>query len=88
MTAQPFVQNEPCLVNAADGCIMPKAKDYLRKLIDTWERFNADSAFIVLEIDNPNQYGIIEGEEVEPGIMKVYSAVEKSDKPKDQILRL
>lgn len=85
LMAQPFVQNEPCLVHAGDGYIMSKDMDYLQKLIDTYERFNADAAFIVLEIDNPEQYGIIEGEEVEPGIIKVKRAVEKPDKPKTKL---
>jgi UTP--glucose-1-phosphate uridylyltransferase len=85
LTAQPFVQNEPCLVHAGDGCIISKDMDYLRKLIDVYERFNADAAFIVLEIENPNQYGIIEGEEVESGIIKVNNAVEKPDKPKTNL---
>jgi UTP--glucose-1-phosphate uridylyltransferase len=85
LMAQPFVQNEPCLVHAGDGCIISKDMDYLRKLIEVYERFNADAAFVVLEIDNPKQYGIIEGEEVESGIIKVKNAVEKPDKPKTNL---
>jgi UTP--glucose-1-phosphate uridylyltransferase len=85
LMAHPFVQNEPCLVHAGDGCIISKDMDYLRKLIDAYERFNADAAFVVLEIDNPKQYGIIEGEEIEPGIIKVKSAVEKPDDPKTNL---
>ena len=49
--------------------------------MDAYERFNADAAFIVLEIENPRQYGIIEGDEVETGIYKVKAAVEKPEKP-------
>jgi UTP--glucose-1-phosphate uridylyltransferase len=79
--AQPFVQNEYCLVHAGDSCIISKNMDYLKKLLDTYERFNADAAFIVLEIENPKQYGIVEGEEVEAGIFKVKRVVEKPDKP-------
>jgi dTDP-glucose pyrophosphorylase len=56
--------------------------DYLKKLLEAFERFNADAAFLVLEIENPKQYGIVEGNEVEPGIIKVKSVVEKPEKPK------
>ena len=82
LMAQPFVQNESCLVHAGDSCIISKDMDYLKKLLEAFERFNADAAFLVLEIENPKQYGIVEGDEVEPGIIKVKSVVEKPEKPK------
>lgn len=81
LMAQPFVQNEHCLVHAGDSLIISKKMDYLKKLISTYECLNADAAFIVLEIDNPKQYGIVEGTEVEPGVIKVSSVVEKPEKP-------
>jgi UTP--glucose-1-phosphate uridylyltransferase len=82
LMAQPFVQNESCLVHAGDSFIISKRMDYLKKLLEAFERFNADAAFLVLDIDNPKQYGIVEGEEVEPGIIKVKSVTEKPEKPK------
>jgi UTP--glucose-1-phosphate uridylyltransferase len=81
LMAQPFVQDEQCLVHAGDSCIISKDMDYLKKLLNTYERLNADAAFIVLEIDNPQQYGIVEGEEVEPGVFKVKKLTEKPEKP-------
>ena len=82
LMAQPFVQNESCLVHAGDSIIISKDMDYLKKLLEAFERFKADAAFLVLDIDNPKQYGIVEGNEVEPGIIKVKSVVEKPEKPK------
>ena len=46
LMAQPFVQNEQCLVHAGDSCIISKDMDYIKKLLDAYERFNADAAFI------------------------------------------
>ncbi|MCW4005716.1 MAG: sugar phosphate nucleotidyltransferase [Candidatus Bathyarchaeota archaeon] len=85
LMAQPFVQNEPCLVHAGDGYIISEKMDHLTKLISTYERFNADAAFLVLEIDNPKQYGIVEGEEIESGIIKVDKVVEKPSEPKTNL---
>ena len=85
LMAQPFVQNESCLVHAGDSCIISKDMDYIKKLLEAFERFNADAAFLVLEIENPKQYGIVEGDEVEPGIIKVKSVVEKPEKPKTNL---
>jgi len=81
LMAQPFVQNEPCLVHAGDSFILSKDMDYIKKLLNAYERFKADSAFIVLEIENPRQYGIVQGDEVDDGILKVRTAVEKPEKP-------
>ena len=85
LMAQPFVQNEPCLVHAGDGVIISKEMDHLKKLVSAYKRFNADAAFIVLEIENPKQYGIVEGKEIEEGIIKVENVVEKPDNPKTNL---
>jgi UTP--glucose-1-phosphate uridylyltransferase len=81
LMAKPFVQNEHCLVHAGDSFIISKNMDYIKKLLAAYERFKADAAFIVLDIKNPRQYGIIEGDEVDTGIFKVKTAVEKPEKP-------
>ena len=81
LMAKPFVQNEHCLVHAGDSFIISKDMDYIKKLLAAYDRFKADAAFIVLEIENPRQYGIIEGDEVDTGIFKVKAAVEKPAKP-------
>jgi UTP--glucose-1-phosphate uridylyltransferase len=81
LMAQPFVQNERCLVHAGDSCIISNDMDYIKRLLNVYEKFDADAAFIVLEIDNPTHYGIIEGVEVKPGVFRVKTAVEKPAKP-------
>jgi UTP--glucose-1-phosphate uridylyltransferase len=81
LMAQPFVQNERCLVHAGDTYIISKDTEHIRGLISTYERLNADAAFIVQEIENPRQYGIIEAEEIENGVYRVRAAVEKPEKP-------
>jgi UTP--glucose-1-phosphate uridylyltransferase len=82
LLAQPFVQSEDCLVHAGDSCIISKDMDYIKRLLAVFERLHADAAFLVLEIENPKQYGIVEGVEIEPGIITVNSLVEKPEKPK------
>ena len=81
LMAQPFVQNEECIVHAGDSLIVSKDMDYLKKLLSAYDRLEADAAFIVLEIDNPRQYGIVEGKEVKKGIIQVRSIVEKPEMP-------
>ena len=71
LMAQPFVQNESCLVHAGDSFIISEKMDYLNSFLEHIEKYDADVAFLVLEIENPKQYGIVEGEEIEEGIIKV-----------------
>ncbi len=86
LMAQPFVQNESCLVHAGDSCIISKNMNYLKKLINAYHRFKADAMFLVLDIENPKHYGIVEGNEIEPGIIKVKALVEKPEKPKTNLV--
>jgi UTP--glucose-1-phosphate uridylyltransferase len=81
LMAQPFVQNENCLVHAGDTYVLSKEAEHLRLLIRTYERLKADAAFVVREVEDARQYGVIEGEEIEEGIYKVKAAVEKPEKP-------
>ncbi len=85
LMAKPFVQNEECIVHAGDSLVVSKDMDYLKKLLSAYERLKADAAFIVHEIENPKQYGIVEGTEVENGIIQVKSIVEKPEMPKTNI---
>ncbi len=85
LMAQPFVQNESCLVHAGDSCIISQNMDYAKKLVAAFDKLHADAAFLALEIDNPKQYGIVEGKEVQPGIIKVETVVEKPEHPKTNI---
>lgn len=82
LMAKPFVQNETCLVHAGDGCLLSGEMDYVKRLLDAFERFRADAAFIVLDIKDPKQYGIVEGTEIEKGIINVSAVTEKPEKPK------
>jgi len=85
LTAQPFVQNDPSIVHAGDTYIISKGLEHIKLLINTYERLKADAIFIVQEIKNPKQYGIIEGELAERGIYKVKAAVEKPEKPRTNL---
>ena len=81
LMTQPFVQNEKFLVHAGDSCILSKNMDHIKLLVNAYERLNGDAVFIALEIENPQQYGIIEAKEIEAGIYKVKAATEKPEKP-------
>jgi len=81
LLAQPFVQNQPCLVHAGDTYIISENAGHLKLLIDAYNRLKADAAFLVQKMEDPRQYGVIEAEEMEKGVYRVLAAVEKPEKP-------
>jgi UTP--glucose-1-phosphate uridylyltransferase len=81
LMAQPFVQKELCLVHAGDTYIVSKNAKHLKLLMGVYRRYKADAAFIVQEIEDPRQYGVIEAKEVESGIYSVNKVIEKPEKP-------
>jgi UTP--glucose-1-phosphate uridylyltransferase len=85
LMAQPFVQNDQCIVHAGDTCIVSENTDHISGLIDISKRFRADAAFLVQEIENPRQYGVVEAEEIEKGVYRVKGAVEKPEKPRSDL---
>jgi UTP--glucose-1-phosphate uridylyltransferase len=76
-----FVHDEPFLVHAGDTYIISDSAEHLSSLIRIHERLNGDATILVQEVQNPRQYGIIEGNEMENGVYKVRRAIEKPEKP-------
>lgn len=85
LMARPFVQNECCLVHAGDTYIISKNAEHISRLITTYETLDADAVFVVQEIENPHQYGIVDGTETRKGLYKVKEVVEKPEKPKTNL---
>jgi UTP--glucose-1-phosphate uridylyltransferase len=81
LKAEPYVKGEKFLVQAGDTYIISRDNDHLKRLMKTQEKLSADAAFIVQEVDDPRQYGVVEAEEVAEDVFKVKEAVEKPEKP-------
>jgi UTP--glucose-1-phosphate uridylyltransferase len=85
LTARSFVQNEQFMVHAGDSCIISKDMNYIKELLNKYEKFNANAAFITMEIENPKQYGVMDGNEIEKRIYKVKTLTEKPQIPKTNL---
>jgi UTP--glucose-1-phosphate uridylyltransferase len=87
LTGEPIMGNEPFAVILADDlCANPEDSDEKRalgQLVDLYERFQC-TIVAIEEVpgDNISAYGVISGEEIEPGIYEVDDMVEKP-KPED-----
>jgi UTP--glucose-1-phosphate uridylyltransferase len=86
LQAKDFVGNEPFAVLLADD-VMDAEKPALQQLMDAHEKYNAPViATMQIRDETISRFGVIDADEVEPGIFKLKSIVEKpkfEDAPSD-----
>lgn len=84
--AKDFVGNEPFAVLLADD-VVDAEKPALRQMIDVFDRYNAPViATMQVEGEAISRFGVIDADEVEPGVFKIRDMVEKpafADAPSD-----
>jgi len=81
LRAEPFVGNEEFIVNAGDTSVLSNDDDHLRRLTATYDKYSCDVALLVQEVEDPRRYGVINGEEVAEGVLKVAAIEEKPERP-------
>lgn len=80
LKARSYIGSEKFIVHAGDTLIIPNG-DHIRRLLKASDQSNADAIFLVKEIEDPRQYGVILAEKTSRGLMRVNRAVEKPTKP-------
>ncbi len=80
-----FVGEANFLLHAGDDIILSPNNDHLQRLEDAFFKYNADVAFLIDEMDDVRAYGVIEGAEIERGIIKIKALEEKPKKPKSNM---
>lgn len=80
-----FVNNNDFLLHAGDDVILSPNNDHLQRLEKAFFEYDADVAFLVTEISDPRSYGVIQGNEIKKGIIRVDSFEEKPKKPKSKL---
>jgi UTP--glucose-1-phosphate uridylyltransferase len=76
-----FTGNEKFLMQAGDDLIISKNNNHLKRVTKTFEKYDADTLFLVEEVSDPRNYGVITGKEIKPSIFQVTNIVEKPKKP-------
>jgi len=76
-----FTGNENFLMQAGDDLIISKNNNHLKRAIEIFEEYEADTVFLTEEVSDPTKYGVITGKEVKPGILQVTNIVEKPKSP-------
>ncbi len=81
LKAKAFVGGESFLVHAGDSHFISNNADHLRRLMRIRDELKADALFLSQEVEDPRRYGVVDGERVADGIVKVKHLVEKPEKP-------
>ena len=80
LRAEPYVK-KPFLVQAGDTLVLSRKNMHLSRLIKIQEKYESTAVFFVKRVENPEPFGIIEGELVENGVYRVKKTVEKPRNP-------
>jgi UTP--glucose-1-phosphate uridylyltransferase len=83
--AKLFTGKEEFLVHAGDDLIISMNNDHLKRLINVFEKYNADAAFCVERVENPEKYGVITGKQIDKNVYKVEKIIEKPSVPPSNI---
>ena len=79
-----FAGDSDFLLHAGDDIVISKNNQHLERLEKTFKKFNADLACLIEEVDDPSQYGVVEGPILEKGIIEIKKITEKPKKPKSK----
>lgn len=77
----PFTGKDPFLLHAGDDLVLSQNNNHLNRMVEAFERYDADATFLVEEVEDPRRYGVIVGEEITPNVIKVKKVIEKPKKP-------
>ena len=72
----------PFIVQAADTFILSDGYEYLERLTAVHWKCRASATVLLREVPHPENYGVVEGDYVEPGVLRITSAVEKPSAPR------
>ena len=77
-----FVGNENFLLHAGDDIVISKNNDHLQRLENAFSKHNAEIACLLEEVENPTQYGVVNGKMLQKGVLEILEMQEKPKKPK------
>ena len=83
--AKIFAKEGNFLLHAGDDVILSPSNGHIKRLEDAFFSFDADVAFLVDSVERPEQYGVIDGESIGKGLVRVEHLEEKPMWPKTNL---
>ncbi len=85
LKARSFVGGDTFLVQAGDTHFISRNAGHIRRLIRVSDQLAADATFLSREVNNPQEFGVIDGETAGDGIIKVKRLAEKPESPTSKL---
>jgi UTP--glucose-1-phosphate uridylyltransferase len=85
LKAKSFAGNDRFMVHAGDSHFLSRDADHLRRVMEASVKMKADATFLSMEVEDPKRFGIIEGEMMADGLVRVKRLVEKPSKPASKL---
>lgn len=87
LRARPYVR-EVTLVHAGDTYILSKNHDHLKRLVDRFNRHEAEAAILFQEVEDPRQFGVAITDTAPDDTLIVKKVIEKPEKPISNLIIL
>lgn len=84
LQAKQYINEDRFLLHAGDTLMLSKENSHIKKLINCHKKNMASVSFIVKEIEDPRQYGVVAGK-IKGDIIKIEDIEEKPTKPKTNL---
>ena len=72
----------PFIVQAADTLILSDRDAHIERLAGLHRKYKASATVLLRDVPDPRNYGVVEGDYLEPGVLGITSAVEKPETPR------
>lgn len=79
LRVKPYLTGLDFIVHAGDTFIISPENDFLSRLQATHTALDSDVTVLLQEVKNPDQYGVVIGEEFAGGIVNICRAIEKPE---------
>jgi UTP--glucose-1-phosphate uridylyltransferase len=80
-----FIGEESFLVHAGDSHFISRDGEHLRRLMSRAEGLKGDALFLSQEVEDARRYGVVEGEAMGDGTVRVKRLVEKPERPASKL---
>lgn len=81
LLTEPFVDGDDFFVFAGDTVIVSEEGSYIKRLLSVYEEHKPSAVMLLQKVENPSQFGVVEGELIDGHIIKITRAQEKPEKP-------
>ena len=82
LQARMFAEEHAFLLHAGDDAILSPGNDHITRLENAFFAHDADVAFLTEKVQDPRSYGVVEGERIDRGLIRVDQIEEKPSHPK------